>query len=315
MAEYDCDVCGGAEFVEVPHIREYTAGQAIHICKGCGLVYCRTRRTPEELALYWEKQIYGRDSAKKDAYDPERPVFSGRYGYGLSFLKKYVDGGIKGKRVFDLGMGEGQFAAQMRDSGAIVEGLESSKDNSKVLDGKKLTHFVGTVEQYDAQPDNKKFAKSDVATILFVLQNSQSATDMIKAVYNQLKEGGQLFIMMGSRIMVPFRKPMGTYFVTLPHDVQPYHFSISTLQHLLAKCGLQVEKVSNYWDDDLLCVLARKMPKGHKIAKMKDDYKEVAQWFERWHAESQYAAKYIRKVPTVDYSSFPSYHTFYGQWK
>ncbi|MBF0123426.1 MAG: methyltransferase domain-containing protein [Candidatus Omnitrophica bacterium] len=313
--KYDCDVCGSSDCVEIPNVRQYTAGQAIHVCKGCGLVYCRTRRSPEDLAIYWEEQMYGRERREQIVYDPERPVFAGRRAYAVSFLKKSFGGGLQAKKIFDIGLGEGQFGEQLREAGCAVSGVETSKENSKVLAEKKILHYLGTIEQYDTLSEVKKFEKVDIATIIFVLQNSQSATAMVNAAYNQLKEGGSLFIMMGSRILVPFRKPIGTYFSTLPQDVQPYHFSISTLQHLLAKCGFAITHFNNYWDDELMCVIARKLSRDEKVEKMKDDDQEVLNWFERWHHESEKMVKYIKKIPGVRYHGLPSEHTFYEQWQ
>jgi hypothetical protein len=95
---------------------------------------------------------------------------------------------------------------------------------------------------------------------------------MLKAAYTVLKGDGHIFIQMGSRILVPFKKPLGTYFSKLPQDDQPYHFSINTLQGVLAKSGFKIIMTNNYWDEDLLCVLAEKRPLTEDIEWYPDNY-------------------------------------------
>jgi 2-polyprenyl-3-methyl-5-hydroxy-6-metoxy-1,4-benzoquinol methylase len=311
LIEYDCDLCGSNENTEIPGIRQYTAGQPVHVCKNCGLVFSKTRRSPDEMAQYWS-EFYKKGAI--DAYDPERPIFVSRYAFVSSFLEKNIIGGLEKKKIFDVGIGEGQFLQLLRKKGGQVSGIESSPNNSKLLAQKNIPHFKGTIEDYSKQSEHEKFEKSDLVTMLFVLQNSQSATEMIKAAFDQLKLGGLLLVVMGSRILVPFKKPIGAYFHELPQDVQPYHFSILTLHALLSKCCLRTVKVSNYWDDDLLCVLARKEPLGTIIPTAFDNSDEILEWFKRWQEESRMMNSYIRKIPEFNYSPSPTYHTFYRKW-
>jgi len=301
--EYDCDICGSDESVAVPHIRRYTEGQAVRICKDCGLVYYNKRRSPQEIARYWDEELYD-----DGTYDPHRPVESGRYAFAKAFIQKHLS--LKGRAVFDIGIGEGQFLEMIREEGAEVCGVESSGRNSRILASKEIPHFAGTIEDYARAAENKR-GRADIVTVLFVLQNSQSATDMVDAAHGVLKEGGVLYIQMGSRILVPFKKPMGTYFTRLPQDEQPYHFSFGTLQCLLAKCGFEVFAANNFWDDDLMSVLARKLPREQHIPWLRDDFVVVKEWFERWHRESEKMKRYI-KIPPLSYH-FPSYHTFYRE--
>lgn len=308
--EYPCDICGCEDAVLVPHCEEYTQGQPIYICKDCGLVYVKNRRSPEEMAVYWDEEVYDGDDEDLMIYNPVHPVFQSRRVFARALIQKYL-GDSKGKLIFDIGIGEGQFLELMRNDGAQVFGVESSKKNCAILNKKNIPHFQGTIEQFNSllETGQSPVAPADVATIIFVLQNCQSATDMIAAAYNLLAPNGHLLIEMGSRILVPFKKPMGTYFHTLPQDEQPYHFSIGTLQCLLAKCGFEIIATNNYWDDDLMCVIARKKANDTEIKWMKDDYREVVDFFERWHAETRLMKKYI-KFPPLKYD-LPSHHTFY----
>ena len=48
--QFPCDLCGETDAVEVPHCREYTNGQPIHICRRCGFVHVKLRRSAEGIA-------------------------------------------------------------------------------------------------------------------------------------------------------------------------------------------------------------------------------------------------------------------------
>jgi SAM-dependent methyltransferase len=306
-AIFPCDICGSTKAIEAPHAGEYTGNQPIHICKDCGLVYYRQRRSPEEIARYWDEVLYGNEKDNQDSYDPNRPIFASRYAYSVSFLKKHL-GTLKHKKVFDIGIGEGQFLEKIREEGAEVFGVESSARNCRMLKKKKIPHYFGTIEKYDSEM-SASGKKADIVTLIFVLQNSQSATDMIRAAHRILKEKKHLLIVMGSRILVPFKKPLGTYLNTLPQDEQPYHFSIGTLQCLLAKCHFRIVATNHYWDDDLMVVLAEKRPESEDIEWLRDDYRAVSRFFTDWHKASQDMKRYIKFLPIPE--AFPTFHTFY----
>jgi hypothetical protein len=131
---------------------------------------------------------------------------------------------------------------------------------------------------------------------------------MLNAAYGMLNKGGYLFIQMGSRINVPFKKPLGSYLSTLPQDNQPYHFSINTLQGILAKCNFEIIMTNKYWDEDLLCVLAKKNTSKKTIKWEKDNYQEIRNFFIRWHKESLLMKQCLKILP-LNYEKFIA-HTF-----
>lgn len=294
--EEKCDICGSHKAIEVPNVRKYTEGAVVHICADCGLVAYRKKATPEEMAAFWENVGF------KESYKPEaNPEVRSRHMFGTEFIKKHV--GYKNKLIVDIGAGEGQFLEIIKNDGGNVFGIESSSENCALLKKRNIDYYNGFIESYSGD------VKGDVATLVFTLQNSQSATDMIMASRNLIKDGGHLFIEMGSRIMVPFKKPMGTYFSTYIQNYQPYHFSFSALQRLLAKCGFEVEVTNNFWDDNLLCVLAKKVSMDKKVEYTENSREEIYNWFSRWDQESDLMRQYV-KIPNLNYSFFDK-HTFY----
>ncbi len=123
--EFPCDVCGSTDAIEVPYARNYTNGQPIHICKECGFVYVKLRRSAHEIADTWSDELYG------DGYTARIPAVKARQTYVAEFVD--VNIGLRDKQVCDIGTGEGQFLEINRkeEYGAKVFGTEASERSRK----------------------------------------------------------------------------------------------------------------------------------------------------------------------------------------
>jgi 2-polyprenyl-3-methyl-5-hydroxy-6-metoxy-1,4-benzoquinol methylase len=278
--EFACDLCGSDDAVEVPHIREYTNGQAAHICKKCGFVYVKKRRSAKKVADVWSKEIFG------GTYTAKNPHVKGRQTYVAEFIDRYV--GLKDKKVCEIGAGEGQFLDIIRkdEYGATAFGIEPSKNNCDMMRKNDIDCFNGTIEEYSEQM-GKDRREADIVTILWTLENTQDCRKMLDVAHQILKDGGHIVVATGSRILVPFKKPLHDYFSSNPADTHSFRFSANTLRGILAVSGFEVVHVNPYIENDFLCVIAEKRDKKEKIEWQGDDYKEVHDFFDRWHRETQ----------------------------
>ena len=123
--EFPCDLCGSREAVEVPHAREYTNGQPMHICTHCGFVYVRRRRSASRIAEVWSEDLFGAN------YTAAIPAVKARLTYVAEFLDQSL--GLRNKRVCDIGAGEGVFLDLIRQEryGASVFGIEASRNRRR----------------------------------------------------------------------------------------------------------------------------------------------------------------------------------------
>ena len=276
--EFPCDLCGSKDAVEVPKARDYTNNQPVHICKHCGFVYVKLRRSAEEIAKTWSEELFGSD------YTARIPAVKARQVYVADFID--VNIGLKGKEVCDVGTGEGQFLEIIRkEYGAEVFGIEPSKSNCAKLTKLGIRNFNGTIENYLAGAKNKDY-KADIVTIMWTLENCRSCRDMLKGAYQILKDNGHIVVATGSRVLVPFKKPLTLYFGNEPVDTHAFRFSANTLKGILAVCGFETIYISRYIDSDVLCVIAGKASLKKKIKWEGDDFKKVYDFFERWHKET-----------------------------
>lgn len=285
LAEFPCDACGSDRAFEIDCAKEYTKGWPLHACADCGFVYVRRRRPAQAIADSWSDELYGTH------YTARIPAVVARQTYVAEFAHAAVD--FRGKRVCDIGAGEGTFLDMLRVDrfGALGFGVEPSAANGRLMDAMGIPNFVGTIEAYRASPAAKP-ESFDVATVLWTLENCQSCRFMLDAAHDLLAPDGRIVVATGSRILVPFKKPLHYYLGPGDQDTHCFRFSRNSLSAVLANSGFETLAVNRDIDSDILCVVARKAPKGKPLARAKDDPASVLDFFARWHAETKahYAA-------------------------
>jgi hypothetical protein len=163
-------------------------------------------------------------------------------------------------------------------------GIEPSAANGALMDRLGIANMVGTIEDFVARGDRPQF---DVVTIMWTLENCQSCLGMLGAANTLLKQGGHVVVATGSRILVPFKKPLHYYLGGNAPDTHAFRFSANTLERALRLSGFKVEHVNRYVDHDVLCMIARKTDARDERPLPSDDANAVLDFFRRWHAETQ----------------------------
>lgn len=281
--DFSCDLCGDTRAIEIPHVRKYTDGQVIHICKNCGFIYVKKRRSYDEITEVWSKKLFGK------AYTSRTPLMLARHTYVAEFIDQNLS--LKNKKVCDVGAGEGQFLSIAKNNyGARVFGIEHSAANCGILKKSGIGFFQGAIEDY---VKSRPGYRADIATVMWTLENTASPRDMLMCSRHIIKDGGYIVIATGSRILAPFSKPLSLYLSSYPADTHPSRFSVNTLTALLAVTGYKVTHINPYLNDSLvLCVIAKKSAKLDECTKIKgDDFRKVRDFFERWHKETKHYTK------------------------
>ncbi len=285
FALYPCDLCTSQDLAEIPAAPHYMDGRPLHVCRSCGFVQAAYRRTPEALQRMWAEEIYRADDARisDKTYTARIPAVVARQTFAVEFLAEHVD--LKGKSICEIGAGEGQFLDMLRVPRFEMDtfAIEPSKDNCAILDDLKIRNFIGTMEEYSAQASGEQF---DIAALIWTLENCQSASGVLAAAHDAVKPGGHLVIATGSRILMPFKKPL-QYYLGPNVDVHPYHFSANALTSLMHQAGFKVTAHNRFIDSDYLVLIGERVESSDGLAMPTDDFAEIINFFDRWHRETQ----------------------------
>lgn len=284
---FPCDVCDSDDGEEIQCISKYTKGAPIHVCRNCGFVYVRERRSFQEIADTWSNEIYSDNDENRTSaiYTAIRPAIRSRLIYILETIDAEL--GLKGKSLCDIGAGEGVFLDYINrlKSDVYVFGIEPSKANCELMTQLDIDNFPGTIEEYIFSL-NKTSEKFDVVTISWTLEDCQDCKVMLNAANNLLKPGGHLVIGTGSRILVPYKKPLDYYVGPGEQDTHCFRFSPNSLSNLMKRTGFLPVYTNRYIDQDVLCMIGQKDSAADSLAIEKDNYQEVIDYFERWDFET-----------------------------
>jgi hypothetical protein len=166
---------------------------------------------------------------------------------------------------------------------ADVFGIEPSKANGALMAGLGVDHFVGTIEDYAGSGGDRKF---DIATIMWTLENCQTCRGMLSSAADFLEPGGHVAVSTGSRIMMPFKKPLHYYLCPGNADTHAFRFSANSLTRALALSGFEVVAQNRFIDTDWLVMIGRKTDTPPKDTPV-DDWQEVIEFFDRWHDDTK----------------------------
>tara|TARA_Y100001958_G_C21139507_1_gene478606 strand:+ start:159 stop:1049 length:891 start_codon:yes stop_codon:yes gene_type:complete len=277
------DFQGNGKYIKVPNIKQYSKSE-VNICKFSGLVTVINRRNDKKIANDWSKKIFS-NKFSKIKYSASIPAVVARQTYVLETLSNLKN--LNKLKICDIGAGQGQFLTLLKEKYPSVKtfGIEPSKKNSFLLKKAGHKNFCGTIQEYNKKIDYKE--KFDVITIMWTLVNTSSCLEMVKIANKMLKKNGIIILAESSRILVPFKKPLNLYFSPLKSDLHPFHFSKNSLSNLLIINKFDPFYINRYIDTDYLVIAAKKTA-SVKVNKLKiDKYRDVANFFNRWHKETK----------------------------
>lgn len=155
-------------------------------CLNCSLIQQKDIPTDEDLKIYYSHN-YRQDY--KSTYSP-KPKYVQRAGKAaidrIKFLKKYIK--INNQVLIDIGAGGGEFVYMAKQSGFNSSGIEPN-----------LGYSSFSKEQYGVDVKTAMLAdvedsSADILTLFHVFEHMAKPHDVMKKLYQSIKDNGYLFI-------------------------------------------------------------------------------------------------------------------------
>ena len=237
VTRHACDLCGSLEWRNLPLPNPRDIG----ICGVCGFVYVRDRRESHVIASDWSG-IYG------EGYDPDKwPAVRARLSYVRDWIHEQYD--LRREvSLLDVGAGTGTFINIVDERFNLEEmrGLEPSSAG-----GSHPFIAEGSVE------DDIDLGLFDFVTINWTLENCHDPIRMLDYARRSCKPDGRVVVATGSRILVPFKKPLSCYLGDNAPDLHCFRWSVRTLKAAMNKAGLMVDRINPYMECDWLVMSAK----------------------------------------------------------
>jgi SAM-dependent methyltransferase len=216
-----CNVCGEALVPYLPEVFDLLTMEifAVSRCSHCGLGH--TVPQPIDLGRYYVQQYYGN-----------------RHGFTLrhcvnrrkGFVESTVGAG-DGRRILDIGCGDGSFLLAMKACGWHVMGTELNPEpaRSKGLDVKERIEEIVSKNQFDC------------ITMWHTLEHMCDIPFILGCANSLLKQKGKLLISvpdwggLQSRIF-------GSKWLHCDVPRHLYHFDTGSLQYALSSAGFSIER-------------------------------------------------------------------------
>jgi SAM-dependent methyltransferase len=231
LVERSCPSCGGDKHQLVSQHMQHELNLNTVICTTCGFVFTNPLPEKSVYELFYTEayaDYYGHIAVRSlGNYRNQIPGFMQQRIDWISGVKK-----LTGRRLLEVGPGQGLFLGCAQQSGADVVGIEPSRAFFETLQEDGLPCVFGSLEQVDLT----ELGSFDVIVMIHVLEHFYDPNVALKRIWRLLNEDGLLVLELPN-ILKPFRS-LDRYFLRYVH---PSSFSPHTLDALLKKHGFEVE--------------------------------------------------------------------------
>jgi SAM-dependent methyltransferase len=146
----------------------------------------------------------------------------------------------EGMRVLDIGCGVGDGLSIYRDRGASTYGVEI--DSKACEEGRIKGHHIFCGQLFEAGFENEFF---DIVRFHQSLEHMFSPRRILSEVYRILKREGRVWISLPNHDSIHSRL-FGRWFYAIESPRHLFGFTPSTIAHLLAQTGFQIEHLHTY---------------------------------------------------------------------
>ncbi len=225
----------GAQYFPTAAQREtdYAVNLDVHQCDYCGLIQ-----------LAGDPVIYGEGETSATAFS------SAMRDHRTQQVQSFVDQfGLRGKKVIDIGCGDGHLVKILADAGAEAAGIEPSNKARAIGERTGLK----IIEGFSTASEEIEGSPYDGFTSIHSLEHAPDPNDYLRGVFRALRPGAAGMVEVPSVEQAIER----SRFYDFLADHLSY-FSAETLRFALEKNGFDVVNVERNWSGEHLVALVKK---------------------------------------------------------
>jgi SAM-dependent methyltransferase len=248
-----CPACKSSSLQKFISVKDFSISQEIfqtQICETCSLVFTNPRPGKNEIAPYYEGDVYisHSDSKKGLINRVYHLVREQALKSKLSLINSLKP---ENKSLLDVGAGTGAFLNFMKKNAWEVEGVEPVES----VRNKVLTQGLNVFDEAYLKNSGKKY---DIITLWHVLEHVHTLEERISELHNLIKDSGYIIIAVPNHSSYD-RKHYREFWAAYDVPRHLYHFSDESLIPLFKKSGLKlVKKEPMIFDSFYVSLLSEK---------------------------------------------------------
>jgi len=232
MREMPCLFCGTHD----ERVRFHDGAYRVVECSRCGLVYVNPRLPTEQLHEMYQDEYWNSDRAKEFGYAQylsDADNYIRTYQRRAALLDAFKP---RPGRVLDVGCAAGFFLKVCRDKGWQTEGIEIARP---MIEYAEQSLGLSNMHRGDLLSVDLPEASFDVLSMWDVIEHLEEPLEHLHRARKLLREDG-ILVLETQNVDSRFAKIMGRRWQHYKHEEHLYHFSPSTLDHLLRQAGFEV---------------------------------------------------------------------------
>ncbi|MCS6904309.1 MAG: class I SAM-dependent methyltransferase [Bacteroidia bacterium] len=254
-----CDARDFSFFLQAPDFLVTRQEFQIVKCQNCNLLFTNPRPTEETIGLYYESQEYISHS------NTQASLLAKLYQVVRKYTIRQKANLIRQKissptHLLDVGCGTGEFLSFMEKKGWIVTGIEPSEKARRYAQKYYRLNIFEPSYLFDLP--EKSY---EVITLWHVLEHLHRVNEYLERLKKLLKPDGFLILALPNSQAAEARY-YGSYWAAYDLPRHLYHFSPSTLQHLLKKHRIQVLEKKRMLFDAFYVALLSERYQDHALA-------------------------------------------------
>lgn len=219
----ECGACGSSEWRAAGEV----CGKRYARCAECGVVRLYDRVAADQLHRLYSGYYPGADPSPDEL---RRQLDNPTFAHRRRRLEAVVDS--PRRRIFEVGCGDGNFLAYLRDHGWTVHGSEYDPETAALVRRRHgIELFVGDVA--DAVPPGAPFG---VVAAYHVLEHVYRPAEWLAAVRRMLGSGGILHLQVPNQGSLT-RRLTGPAWASVMFPQHVYFYTPRTLAALLRRAG------------------------------------------------------------------------------